>query len=178
MSKDQATERFVNRKQAFDWLVAQGYKVSRGKFYQDCAAGCPVVHRDGSVSKFEVLQYGQQLDVTTRLANSDYSRENEAKKLKAEAEMAEMKAEKMRREEDKHWLHADTAWAITAGLIGSLRDCIRHHLYTARSEVVLQADGKQDRDQEVFELMDEVIDRAFNEVAGESVNVVFEKETD
>ena len=62
-------ERFVNRKQALDWLKAQGYKVSQGKFYQDCAAGFPAVRKDGTVSRYQVMQYGQQLDIETRAAS-------------------------------------------------------------------------------------------------------------
>jgi hypothetical protein len=172
-------ERFASRKQALDWLRGQGFKISTGKFYQDCDKGFPALARDKSVSKYHVLLYGQQLDAApNHVAAGQYADtgENDSRKAKADADMAEMKATKMRREEDKFWLHADDAWAITAGLIGTLRDCIRHHLFTAQAEIVLQAAGDQDRSQEVFELTDEVISRAFNEVAGESINVVFEKE--
>ena len=171
------SERFKNRSQALRWLKAQGYKVSQGKFYMDCKeGGFPGMHRDGSVSRFQVLQYGQQLDLSTRSVDLDVSREHDARKSRADADMAEMKAEKMRRDEDKAWLHASQAWGIMAALVGTLRDCIRHHLYIAQGEIVLQAGGEQDRSQEVYELTYEIIDRAFNEIAGESINVVFEKE--
>jgi len=178
IAADTSTERFVNRKQALNWLKAQGYKISQGKFYQDCGDGFPVQHRDGSVSRYQVMQYGQQLDVSVRSAAPDAARESEARKAAADAEMAELKAAKMRREEDRLWLHAADAWAVTAGLIGTLRDCIRHHLYVAQAELVLQAGGVQNRSQEVFELADEIVDRAFNEVAGNEINIVFEKEAE
>lgn len=171
-----ATERFVNRKQALNWLNAQGYKISQGKFYQDCAAGFPELHRDGSVSRYQVMQYGQQLDVSARSTAPDTSREDEARKSKADADMAEMKAARMQREEDALWLHADVAWAQMAALIGTLRDGIRHHFHTAQNEIVHVAAGDMDRNHEVFEFCDDIVNRAFNEVAGSSIEVKFIKE--
>ena len=171
-----AAERFVNRKQALNWLNAQGYKISQGKFYQDCAAGFPEIHRDGSVSKYQVMQYGQQLDVSSRSLVPDSSRENVSRKLAAEAEMAEMKAARMKRDEDALWLHADTAWAQMAALVGTLRDCIRHHFHTAQNELVHVAGGNMDRNHEVYEFCDDIVNRAFNEVAGSSIDIKFVKE--
>ncbi|KJS02223.1 MAG: hypothetical protein VR65_06140 [Desulfobulbaceae bacterium BRH_c16a] len=170
-----AAERFVNRKQALNWLAAQGYKISQGKFYQDCAAGFPELHRDGSISRFQVMQYGQQLDVSARSVAPDASRENEARKAKADADMAEMKAERMRRDEDAEWLHADQAWAAIAGILGTLRDCIRHHFHAGQNDLVQVAGGDMNRNSEVFEFCDDIVNKAFNEVAGESINVTFEK---
>lgn len=171
-----AAERFVNRKQALNWLNAQGYKISQGKFYQDCAAGFPELHRDGTVSRYQVMQYGQQLDVSARSTVPDASRENEARKAAAEADMAEMKAERMRRDEDVLWLHADQAWASVAALVGTLRDCLRHHFHTAQNELVHVAGGDMGRNHEVFEFCDDIVNKAFNEVAGASIDVTFEKE--
>ena len=174
----EAGDRFVNRKQALNWLQSQGYKVGQDKFYKDCKAGFPRVHRDKSVSKFEAMQYGQQLDMAIRGGDgaSGYDSSNdEARKTKADADMAEMKSERMRREEDKYWLHAEEAWATMAALIGTLRDSIRHHLHEGSREVVHLAGGDQVRSQEVFEGVDQLVSRAFNEVAGNGINVVFER---
>ncbi len=171
-------ERFVNRKQALNWLQAQGYRVSQGKFYGDCKAGFPGLHRDGSLSKYQVLQYGQQLDLEARgtVGERIDSSEHEARKLKAEAEIAEMKAERMRRDEDRLWLHADEAWAQVAALVGTLRDAIRHHLYAGQREIVQAAGGGQDRSQEAYECVDRLVSAAYNEVAGEAIDVKFARE--
>lgn len=172
-------ERFKNRKQAHVWLQGQGYKISRGKFYQDCKGGFPAVAKDGSVSKFQTLTYGQKLATTFQAESAVINTgEDDARKTRADADMAEMKAEKMRREQDTQWLHAADAWATVAGLMGTLRDCVRHHLYAGQSDVVLMAGGDQSRSQEVFGLMDEFVDRAFNEVAGKKIEIVFEKDED
>lgn len=173
-------ERHVNRKQAHNWLIAQGYKVSRGKFYQDCKAGFPALGRDGSVSKFQTMQYGQQLDLASRGGDSMSFQDSEWDLLKtrAEAEIAQMKAERMRREEDSLWLHADEAWAQMAALIGTLRDSIRHHLYGGQREIVQEAGGDQERSQEVFDRIDQLISRAFNEVAAGEIHVEFERRMD
>ena len=167
-------ERFSSRKKALDWLNGEGHKVSTGKFYKDCALGFPAVDKDGSLSKYQVLTYGLSLNKQVQPDSEALSsREWDLRKAKADAKMAEIKAEKMQRENDSLWLHADEAWGAVAGLVGSLRDCIRHHLYTAQRELVQIAGGEQERSQEVFEFADGVIDKAFNEVAGSSIDLKF-----
>ncbi len=173
-------ERFANRKQALNWLQAQGYKVSQGKFYQDVAAGAPALHRDGTVSRYAVMQYGQQLDIETRggLLTFGSNAEDEARKIKADADIACMKAARMQRDEDRYWLHADEAWATVAALVGTLRDAIRHHLHEGAREIVHLAGGDQNRSQEVFEGCDQLVAKAFNETAGAEINVEFVREVE
>lgn len=177
---DVATERFTSRKQALEWLKANGYKVSQGKFYQDCGGGYPFVHKDGSVSKFQVLEYGQKLDLQARSAAAvaAATREWDDRQVKANAEIAEMKAERMRRDEDRFWLHAVDAWAQVAALVGALRDNVRHQLFIAQREIVQVAGGDQDRSQEVCDFCDQLVARAFNETAGATINLKFERDTD
>ena len=164
-------ETFRNRRTALSWLREQGYKISQGKFYNDCGAGYPLVARDGSVSKFQVLEYAQRLDVSTRAvaAALEPSRDYEARKIKAEAEIAEMKAEKMRRENDTLWLHAEDAWGQLAALVGALRDAVRHQLYEQAPELVLVAAGEQAKTMALYEAIEGAVDDAFNEVAGVGV---------
>ncbi len=172
-------ERFANRKQALNWLQAQKYKVSQGKFYQDCAAGFPSIHRDGSISRYQVMQYGQQLDVETRVGSavSGSVEEDDARRAKAEADIKEMQANKMRREEDAEWLHADAAWAAIAGLLGVLKDSLRHHFHAGQGELIHLAGGDPARGPEVYESCEEIMSRAFNEVARmEKIEGVFAKE--
>ncbi len=175
--KENSSERFKSRKKALDWLQGQGHKVSQGKFYQDCKAGFPYVAKDGSVSKYQVMVYAKGLDEqnTPDLSALD-AKEFERRKAQADAEIAEIKAERMRREADSNWLHADEAWAAVAGLVGRLRDTIRHHLHTGQREVVYAAGGEQERSAEVFEVMDALVDKAFNEVAGDSIDITFVEE--
>jgi hypothetical protein len=165
------SETFKNRKAALSWLREQGYKISQGKFYNDCGAGYPLVARDGSVSKFQVLEYAQRLDVSTRAvaAALEPNRDYEARKIKAEAEIAEMKAEKMRRENDTLWLHAEDAWGQLAALVGALRDAVRHQLYEQAPELVLVAAGEQAKTMALYEAIEGAVDDAFNEVAGVGV---------
>lgn len=172
-------ERFANRKQALNWLVSQGYKISQGKFYQDVKAGFPGLQRDGSISRYQVMQYGQQLDVESRGAQvfpggqDDY----EARKAKADAEIKEMQAAKMRKEEDADWLHADAAWAAIAGLLGVLKDSLRHHFHAGQGELIHLAGGDPARGPEVYESCEEIMARAFNEVSRmEKIEGVFAKE--
>lgn len=172
------SEYFKSRQEAHTWLVDQGYAVSVGKFYQDIKKkGFPVLNADKTVSKYQVAVYGKSLandqqPDPSALARSEHLHQKE----KAEAEMAVMKAERMRREEDALWLHADKAWSVIASLVGDLRDVVRRHLHDAQLDITLAAGGDISRAPEVYEHIDQVVSRAFNEVAGGSIDVQWEAE--
>lgn len=178
-------ERFKNRKQAFNWLREQGYKVSQGKFYQDCLTGFPIIQRDGSVSRYQVMEYGDQLKLERAIDSLSPTsspapplREHEMRKIKADADIAEMKAKRLRQEEDEEWLHAADAWATLAALMGTLRETIRYVLDKGQREIVHVAAGDQARSTEVFEHIDILINQAFNQVADGKINVIFGKSED
>jgi hypothetical protein len=169
-------ETFKSRKEAHSWLLEQGYSVSIGKFYQDIKEkGFPVLNPDKTVSKYQVAVYGKGLETQQQpdpsaLSRSEYTQQKE----KAEAEMAMMKAERMRREEDALWLHADKAWSVVAALIGDLRDVIRRQLHDEQVRIVQSAGGDPVRAPEVFEYVDQVVSRAFNQVAGSGMEIKWE----
>lgn len=174
-ASDISAERFANRKQALNWLNAQGYKISQGKFYQDCAAGFPPMHTDGSLSRFQVMQYGQQLDLATRTAAVQQGDEASRRKEAAEAEIAEMKAERMRREEDKEWQHADDVWAFVAAIFGTLKESFTHHVHSEAAAIVHVAGGSNERVHEVYEFVMDVFAKACNEVAAKGIDFTFEE---
>ncbi|OGU01143.1 MAG: hypothetical protein A2079_05210 [Geobacteraceae bacterium GWC2_48_7] len=161
-------ERFRNRKQAFDWLKAQGYKVSQGKFYGDCEAGSPTVHKDGSVSRYHVMQYGQQLDVERKGSDQDSQKSDEAdlRKRIAEAEIAERKNDREKRQMDSEWLHRSDALVQMAAIMGKTRAALRRRFYTGYQELIKKCGGDHARGNEVYEYLDNMLRQAFNEVAG------------
>lgn len=166
-------ERFANRKQALNWLRAQGYKVSQGKFYQDCVAGFPALHRDGTVSRYQVMQYGQQIDVSARseprFDQSARREDLEIRKLEAEVMEKESKA----RREDSRWLLKEDAWAAVAALLSILQDGIYHHLHEGQGLLVHLAGGDPVREAEVFEAAVGMVGRAFDELAGARIEGMF-----
>lgn len=170
-------ERFANRKQAFDWLISQGYKVSRGKFYNDCEAGRPAVHRDKTVSRFQVLQYGQQLDLETRTSSSDLSqREQELKIQKLENDIKKQEIDT--RKEDRLWMLVSDAEAEQAAIVGILRDALEHRFYIRREELILSAGGTRAKIGIFTSSLSTLIKDAFNEIANiKEHDVEFEEET-
>lgn len=174
----EAAEYFKNRKEAHSWLEENGYKISIGKFYQDIKKlGFPVLNQDGSVSKYQVMVYGKNLEKDqapdpSALERSEFAHRKEA----ADAQIAEMKAQRMQREEDAMWLHADQAWSAIASLIGSLRDAIRRELHSDQVGIVQAAGGNIARAPEVFEHIDQVVNSAFNKVAKKGIDVQWEDE--
>jgi len=161
-------ERFVDRKQALNWLTAQGYKVSRSKFYDDCRDGFPAVHRDKSVSRFQVMQYAQQLDIKRRSTNGasgcDTS-EDEARKLKADADQSVMKADAMRREMDRKWILRESAEEETCVWVSRLRDAVAYQLDKALLAIIHGCGGKPERQSEVKAILDSAMASACNEIA-------------
>ena len=176
VAKTEGGEYFGNRKEAHQWLIDNGFKISQGKFYQDCKKnGFPYFNRDGRVSKYQVMEYGRGLQEERAPDLSALERsEHLHRKEKADAEIAEMKAERMRREEDGLWLHADVAWSALAVVVGNLRDTIRRSLHRAQVEIVLTAGGEIARAPEVYEQLEGVVNQAFNEAAKQGFEVRWE----
>jgi hypothetical protein len=174
---DQLTDQFKTRKDALDWLIAEGYKISQGKFYSDAGVGKVVVNRDGTLSKWAVYQYAkEELKTGTVSAAPDGSLAAEQlRKVRAEADLKELQFQLATRQRDKFWLHADDAWATMAAIVGTLRDSIRHHLHARAREIVFLTGGDQGRSHEVFERLDEIVSMAYNEVGGGSIDVEFER---
>lgn len=177
LSGENMSEYFKTRKEAHNWLVDNGYQISQGKFYQDISKnGFPALNKDKTVSRYQVLEYARQLEEdntpdVSALERSEYLHRKE----KADAEMAEMKAERMKREEDDLWLHADTAWSAVAVLVGSLRDILRRELHDNQLAIVEACGGEVHRAPEIFELVEtEIHNKAFNEVARKSIDVQWE----
>ena len=181
--KDMA-DYFKNRQTALQWLRQRG-QVSQSKFYDDCNAGLVTVHSDKTLSKFEVALYAEKLFAATRQAAGSgtlaMQRESdEARKIRAEAEIKEMQAEDARRKANKHWLHKDDAYGQMAALLGLLRDSIKHQFYIGATVLISSCGGDNSRAPELYEFCEELIGRAFNEVANmERISVLFVKqETD
>lgn len=172
----ETAEYFKNRKEAHTWLQEEGFKISIGKFYEDCKQkGFPVVSQDGTVSKYQVSVYGRALTSEQAPDPSALERSEWAhRKEKADAKVAEMKAEKMEREEDALWLHADDAWSAVAAVIGNLRDAIRRSVHTAQVDLVLAAGGDVNRAPELYEHLEQVVNGAFNDVAKKGIEVQWE----
>ncbi len=163
-------EYFKNRQAALQWLQQRG-QISRSKFYDDCNAGLIAIHPDKTLSKFEVALYAEKLFAATRQAAGSgtlaMQREaDEARKIRAEAEIKEMQAEDLRREQDKKWLYRDEAVADLAVIIASLQQAFEHRTRIAADAIIRLSGGDQSRSFDVSEGVQElVIDAGFNEVA-------------
>ena len=164
-------EFFKNRQAALQWLQQRG-QVSRSKFYDDCNAGLITVQPDKTISKFEVACYAEKLFAVTRqtaagsITLSAQREADEARKIKAEAEIKEMQAEELRREKNKKWLYRDEAVSDLAVIIASLQRAFEHRARVAADAIIQLAGGDRSRSFDVSEAVQElVIDAGFNEVA-------------
>lgn len=171
---------FANRKEALRWMQQQGYKIGQYKFYTDVAEkGFPVLTIDGRLSRYQVQVYAENLAARKQQAKTPaaISRSDDlARKERAEADMAEMKSERMRREESEYWLPAADAWSVIAGLMDELRRAIRQELHDSQLALVQAAGGDTVRSPELYEAADQAVSRAFNTVAGNGLDIQWETE--
>lgn len=169
-------DRFKNRKEALAWLQSKG-QISTGKFYQDCADGKITIYPDKTISKFQVAEYAERVFGFAKPATPSYERSDKMAAL--ELREQELKVEKMElanRKEDANWLQKEEAWAQMAAIIGTLRDSLRHQLHVGTAALIHVAAGDPARGPEVYETAEELISRAFNEVASSGrIEGVFEK---
>lgn len=173
------SEFFANRKEAWKWLTAQGYKVSSGKFYSDIeSTGFPVVASDGSLSRYQVQIYGQNLAAKKQRVSTpeELSRfDSQYRADKAKAELLELELAEKRRESDAAWLRAADAWSVIAYEIGELKSAVRRKLYDELPALVDAVGGDRVRAPELYEALEGVVDEVWNDMAERGIDVEWEQ---
>ena len=163
-----APERFKNRKQAFDWLQSQGFKLVERSFYNACNAGFPAVAADKTLSRFEVSEFLRQHEAKHRKQPGSLSgiREDaETRKAVADAQKSEIQAQQMQRELDKKWILHDDADLQTCTWTALLRDCISSRLERNVGALICAAGGDLARIPDVLTIIDQAIIDGCNDVA-------------
>lgn len=170
---------FKHRKEAWMWLKSQGYKVSQGKFYMDIeATGFPVVSSDGSLSRYQVQVYGQNLAAKKQRVSTpeELSRfDSQYRADKAKAELLELELAEKRRESDAAWLRAADAWSVIAYEIGELKSAVRRKLYDELPALVDAVGGDRVRAPELYEALEGVVDEVWNDMAERGIDVEWEQ---
>ena len=163
---------YKNKAEAFRLFIqAQNLPVSSAKFYQD-ANRLQMAGVDKTIEISALLGYVKdelKINTATGQSISERFRDEERtsyedRKAKAEAELKEMQADNERCKMDDRWLYRDDAWAAIAGLIGTLRDSLRHQFHVGAPQLILLAGGDPQRSPEVYEGTEEILARAFNEI--------------
>ncbi len=157
---------FAQQKDARQWLVKNGFKVSAGKFSTDCRAGRCLVQRDKSILLQDLKAYASSLSVD--LSHADSDGELTRKKAGLEIRRLEQQIEKSdieNRKEDRLWILRETATDHAAALIVQLRSSLRHHFGLKTPAVILASAGEPARAVEVEATLQETIANAFNELA-------------
>lgn len=164
-------EFFKNRQAALQWLQQRG-QVSRSKFYDDCNAGLITIQPDKSLSKFEVALYAEKLFTATRQAAGSgtlaMQREtDEARKIRAEAEIKEMQAEAARREHDGKWQLRREAEDHEIALFKLLQNIFRQRVYLDHTALLLAAGGRASNSPEFITALMTFVDSTFNQLVSQ-----------
>lgn len=167
----EADRPFKNRKEAFDWLEQQGAPVSRGKFYEDCAAGKVVVFRNKTVSRASVMLYLIKLQ-----DNPVYDPEAGDLSLKKQLleirwlEQKVAKGERDGRADDRRWMLREDSWALLAGVLGMLRQTLDFHINRQAGDLALAVEGRAELAPRMVDmLLLHVVNPAFNDLAGKTL---------
>lgn len=172
-------ERFERQKDALEWLHGHFGRTfpSAGKFSMDCRDGACVVQLDKSIRLKDLRSYAERLSFNKRAASASASlaeRKEELEIRKRELEIDKLEREK--RAEDERWMLKEDAWAQMAALVGTLRDALRHHFHLGQNHLMHLAGADPSRGPELYEGVEEIMARSFNEVVRSGrVDVVLEK---
>ena len=174
-------EFFKNRQAALQWLQ-QRVQVSRSKFYDDCNAGLITIHPDKTLSKFEVALYAEKLFAATRQAAGSgtlaMQREaDEARKIRADADIKEMQAEAVRREHDNKWQLRREAEEHEIALMKLTQNIFRQRVYLDHTALLAAAGGSAANSPEFIIALMGFIDSVFNQlVSQDEYDVEFEED--
>ena len=178
---------YKDRAEAFrEFIQARSYAVSRAKFYEDCRR-LAMIEADKSVSLASLDAYvRQELKLDAASGQSLVERDLADRRARADTEKAESEArrsrlavERIEREQSDNWIEKEDAWAQLAGIVGELRDALRHQFHLGQGTLIHLAAGDPARGPEVYEGCDELIAKAMNKVcAAGKMERVFEREED
>jgi len=179
-----ARELFKNKNKALEWLKSEGYKISQGKFSQDCQAGEVMVYPDGRVSRASVHEYAGRLNgrggqaagesVAMALVTEQKMRD-EARITRATAERREKENEEYLKALDKKWILRDDALREMACLIGGIQNAFFLTVHKRTSEIILKSGGKQERFADVCEYLEEhLVKEAFNTASIVGCDLIFQ----
>ncbi len=159
-------QQFDRQKDARDYLVAKGYKVSSGKFSSDWNNGKVKVYQ-GRVSLAALLEYATTLDVDHKRIATAEARQARKDSLEIEKLEIDIEAKKLaNRKEDAKWVLKVDATDQSAAILVLLRDNLRHHASVRTAAAVLAAGGDPSRASEVEDVLQSIISDGFNDLAG------------
>lgn len=181
-SAGQAVTVFAQQKEALEWLKENGFKVSAGKFSQDCRSGHCVVQSDKSIRLQDLKAYASGLSVDrARMGGNDAlaARREDAdtRRAEAEARIKERQDEEEQRRMDRKWVLRDDADAEICVWVGRLRDATGYHLSRNLLALIHACGGDPHRLAEAQSVIDSALSAAANEIAdSDEITVTIEEE--
>lgn len=176
-SQSASPQQFKNRRSAHEFLLRRGHELPYTTFVDACKAGkCPVEADRKTILLSSLIGYID--NHLTKGARGTEALADEKARLEVE-ELRErvLKRQLENRREDDRWMLKDEAWAQMAALVGTLRDCLRHHFHLGQTRLTHLAGADPSRGPELYEGIEEILARAFNEmVASRRVDVMFDGE--
>ncbi|MFZ7126396.1 MAG: hypothetical protein ACOWWM_09625 [Desulfobacterales bacterium] len=169
-----------DRKAALGWLKEQGYKISVGKFYQDCGKGLCVVGQDGTIRESALIAYSSQYlkRIETEGGDSDPLQKQ---KLEVEIRRQLIKEQedqlRLEKEQGKWLLRSDFSRELAARA-GVLEQGLKNFLRTRMTDVVGMCGGDQAKLQTAIDFCLAELDVMLTEYATmDRFHVIFEEQS-
>jgi hypothetical protein len=160
-----AAREFKSQKDARQYLLDLGYKVSSGKFSQDAKK---FTTGKGDIHEAELLDYARgNLRKDSDYTDNGAEREKaETRKAIAAADREEMKRDDERRALDKQWIEREAADLQTCAWAAMTRDAIAGRLKKDIPALIYAAGGDPARIPDVSAIIDQAITDGCNDIAG------------
>jgi len=174
-----AERTFPHRNAALAWLVEQGYKIKKSKFYADCNRGLCVIEGDNSVRESALLAYAAEHLKRIQDEEGNLTPLTE-EKARLENEKLKIHNERARFEQDKErgkWVPKKDLALELAVRAGVLDSGARHLLLTRMGDWISMAGGNTKKVQTVLEVALSDWDILVNEYASmDTMHVLFVEE--
>lgn len=169
--------------EAFRFLLSHGWEVAERTVRRAVEQNRLRRDRSGRITGAALRRYAATYclrevpaDQTIEAAETEDLGQQKARlevdKLRLEVERRELE----NRREDRRWILRDDAWVQVAGLLGLLRDGLRHHAHQAAEGITRAARGDLNAAPEVYDAVEQATNAAFNELADmDHVSVVFDR---
>jgi hypothetical protein len=163
---------YKNRSEAFrEFIQPQRLPISERTFY-NAASKLGMVQTDKTIRLADLVAYANDLKPPTDQPTppGDLERLKRLDQLELEEKEAKVKKLQMdNRKEDRKWIQREDSELQRAALVGLIYDTIKHHLHLEERRILQAVGADADRLAELGVALEEVVDVAFNEIAGQKV---------
>lgn len=167
---------FKNRKEALNWIRAEGVSVSQGKFYQDCEE-FRLVQSDKTVLLCDLVAYmRRELKTGLRGPAQDLAAEEHSREIR-DLELRKLRAdvaskERANRKEDDRWIEVISHEMQLAAFAGQIEESLKQITTIKLSELIFIVGGELHKAAEFAHALDRLYAAALTDAVREQTKTI------